>query len=66
MDKHTATEVAFRNGYNKAVEELRGTATWTKLSSLGMTKYQCSACNNISGKASKFCPDCGKHMNLKK
>lgn len=27
--------------------------------------YRCSNCGCVSGRASRFCPDCGKEMKIK-
>ncbi len=57
MDIHMATEVAYRNGFSKAAEQLRGVTTMIKVSE---TQYICSACKCDNNRPFKFCPNCGK------
>ena len=52
-----ATEVAYKNGYDKAVQELR---EHTKLAKIDDEKYQCEKCKAINNRLTKFCPDCGR------
>lgn len=57
MDIHMATEAAYRNGYSKAAEELRGSTTMIKI---GGTQYICSICKCENNRPFKFCPNCGR------
>jgi len=60
MDIHTATEVSYKNGYAKAVTDLRENTVWTKI---GENKYQCTKCQAINNRPSNFCPDCGRAVD---
>ena len=57
MNIHMATEVAYKNGYDKAVKNLKESTVWEKISD---KKYQCAKCKAINNRPSKFCPDCGR------
>lgn len=60
MDIHTATEVAYKNGYARAVTELRENTTWTKVDE---EHYKCNKCKSINNRPSKFCPNCGRGLD---
>ena len=57
MDIHMATEVSYRNGYDRAAADLRETTEWVIIDE---SKYQCKRCKRINNRPSKFCPDCGR------
>lgn len=40
MDIHMATEVSYRNGYDRAAADLRETTEWVKIDE---SKYQCKS-----------------------
>lgn len=56
MDIHTATEMAYKNGYARAVEELRGETFWIEKEN----KYICKKCKSQNEKMTKYCPNCGR------
>ena len=63
MDIHMATEAAYKNGYNKAAEELRGVTTMIKV---GDTQYICSICKSENTRPFKFCHHCGRVVKVNK
>lgn len=62
MKEIDALEIAYKNGYEKGVQEAKGTARWV-ISTDGYYPY-CSKCKHEpeNGCISKFCPNCGKVM----
>ena len=56
MDIHTATEMAYKNGYLRGVKESREETSWIKEND----KFICEKCKSISGIKTKFCPNCGR------
>lgn len=82
MDIHSATEVAFRNGYEKGKSEAEKACAekgigegldgeWIRLTGgLGWTQVECSICKYVNvfsdGKAHKYCPECGACMSFTK
>lgn len=57
MDIHTATEISYKNGYARAVEELRGMTSWVEIEN---NKYICEKCKIENDKMTRYCPNCGR------
>lgn len=57
MDIHMATEVSYKNGYDRAAADLRETTQWVQLNK---NEYQCNRCKLTNNRPSKFCPNCGR------
>ena len=57
MDMYTATESAYKNGYARAVEELRGETSWVVVEN---GKYVCEKCKSQNDKMTRYCPNCGR------
>ena len=57
MKEHDMTELAFRNGYEACLRDMRKPAHW-----ISGWDYCCSACGNYFEYKTKFCPNCGKPM----
>lgn len=57
MDIHMATEISYKNGYNKAVSDLKEPTTWIQIKK---HEFQCEKCKLPNNHPSKFCPNCGR------
>lgn len=75
MDPNDATEIAYNNGYNRAVNDLRGEGQWTQVEDFRHVtrgiyrrsyKFIHQGCKNPLKSTMKhpadFCPACGKRM----
>ncbi len=67
MDKYTAQEQAYKNGYaaGKRDAVAHGRWIWTVTGQEDYEQYyRCSECNEHSYIQFKYCPDCGARMDL--
>lgn len=55
MDKYTATEIAYRNGYEQGLKDATKHGRWL----VGMV---CSECGQIDWTQPNYCPNCGAKM----
>lgn len=55
MDKYTATEIAYKNGYEQGLRNAIKRGRWLA----GMV---CSECGKIDWNLSNYCPNCGAKM----
>lgn len=70
MDNYTATELAYKNGYEQGKKDAVRHGRWifkhnpiTDPKRL-FIRIVCSECNLHTGQKSKFCPNCGAQMDL--
>ena len=56
MDIHTATEMAYKNGYFRGAKEVREETTWVELNG----EIVCEKCKSKVKDKTKFCPNCGR------
>lgn len=56
MDIHTATEIAYKNGYVRGIKESREETSWIKEDG----RFICEKCKSKSDVKTKFCPNCGR------
>lgn len=73
MDKYTATELAYKNGYTKGYEEGKASLEvkhgyWikpTKVNGRNFAIYHCSVCEGVPcgiDENTHYCPNCGAKM----
>lgn len=67
MDRHTATECAYKNGYAAGMKAAERRGRWIPVPNTGIgATGRCTVCNKaIYGFAAfNYCPNCGARMDL--
>lgn len=63
VDRHTATECAYKNGFAAGLRAAERRAKWIFC---GQFHAVCSACEEIAGGKYRYCPNCGAKMEESK
>jgi len=65
MDLHTATEEAYKKGYEDGRRDAVIHATWERYKQpSGTHAIRCSHCKERNGRRASYCPNCGAKMDL--
>ena len=66
MDKYTATEIAYKNGYADGKRDAGKHGRWRKrifdIGNRTIIGYRCSECNTNWDAETNYCPHCGANM----
>lgn len=66
MDKYTATEIAYKNGYEDGKRDAGKRGRWRKrifdICNRIIIGYRCSECNTTWDAETNYCPHCGANM----
>lgn len=56
MDIHTATEMAYKNGYFRGFTQVREETSWVEKDDI----FVCEKCKSQNDKKTRYCPNCGR------
>ena len=56
MDMHTATEMAYKNGYLRGFKQVREETSWIEENGV----FSCEKCKLKNDKMTRYCPNCGR------
>lgn len=65
MDKYTAQELAYKNGYEAGKKDAVKHGWWVWFEDEECGLYRCSCCHGGTGYPSFYCHYCGAKMELK-
>ena len=56
VDIHTATEMAYKNGYLKGFTQVREETFWVEKDNI----FVCGKCKSKNKEMTRYCPNCGR------